>query len=343
MSYLRLIGVVCAMAIWWYAVAQHRAGRYRRGELLLALLVGGALGAVSVAPGIVDVLTAVFAVPTRLMALTIAGNIVLFALVLVLFKHLSELRGSMSDLVRSLARSAYSTDATGPSAGSITVVIPAFDEQPNLERMLPTLPAQACGRPVRALVVADGARDRSADVAQRHAAGVTSHAINRGQGDALRTGFEIALHDGADIVVTMDADGQHRPEEIARLVQPIIDDQADFVLGSRVRGEYEERGSARHAGIVIFSVIVSWLAGTRVSDCTNGFRAIRGAALQRLELRESRFSAPELIIEAAAKGLRIREVPVSVLARHHGQSKKPGSWRYPFGFTLAIVRAWLRS
>ena len=102
-------------------------------------------------------------------------------------------------------------------------------------------------------------------------------------------------------------------------------------------------GAARHIGIVFFSALISALTGVRITDCTNGFRAIRASGLARLELRENRFSAPELIIEAAQKDLRIKEVPVTILTRQEGKSKKPRSWRYPVGFAWVILRTWLRS
>jgi glycosyltransferase involved in cell wall biosynthesis len=166
--------------------------------------------------------------------------------------------------------------------------------------------------------------------------------MNRGQGDALRTGFEIALAEGAEIVMTMDADGQHQVSDIAKLVQPIVDGEADYVMGSRFLGEYEDRGGFRHAGIMIFTVLLNLFTRARITDCTNGFRAIRASSLTKLELHEDRFSAPELIIEAVKKGLRIREVPVHIARRAAGESKKPRQLEYPLGFLRAMLQTWLR-
>jgi glycosyltransferase involved in cell wall biosynthesis len=166
--------------------------------------------------------------------------------------------------------------------------------------------------------------------------------MNRGQGDALRTGFDIALQQGADIVVTMDADGQHRPEDMERLVKPVIEGQADYVMGSRFLGEYEDRGSLRHIGIVLFTGLINLLGGVKITDCTNGFRAIRGSELAKLELREDRFNAPELIMEAHRHGLRIKEIPVAIKHRVTGESKKPRRLGYPLGFAWTILKIWLR-
>ena len=343
MSYLRLVGLLISLAVLLYVWWQRHRRHYRRGEFLLGILVASGLGAVSLFPPIVNGLTQLFRVPTRLMALAILGNIVLFLLVLYVLRELSSVRDSMGDLVRALARAEYHAASREKAQQDIAVIMPAFNEEKGLEKLLPSLPSQVCGQSLRALVIVDGAQDQSAAVARHYAVPVTSHVVNRGQGDALRTGFELALQDGVDIVMTMDADGQHRPDEIERLVAPILAGEADFVMGTRFLGHYDDRGSKRHVGILGFSALISLLSGVRITDCTNGFRAIRASALTQLELRENRFSAPELIMEAVGKGLRIKEVPVSILSRYEGESKKPRSWRYPLGFALVILRTWLRS
>lgn len=166
--------------------------------------------------------------------------------------------------------------------------------------------------------------------------------VNRGQGDALRTGFRIAELERADVVVNLDADGQYLPEEMERLVAPVLDGKADFVLGSRFLGYYEEAGSVRHAGVVFFSWLISLLTGRRITDCTNGFRAIRVSELGKLDLREDRFNATELILEALKNGLRFEEVPVTMLRRAEGESKKPKRLAYPLGVFRVIVQTWLR-
>jgi glycosyltransferase involved in cell wall biosynthesis len=171
---------------------------------------------------------------------------------------------------------------------------------------------------------------------------VATHPVNRGQGDALRTGFALALQRGADVIVTMDADGQHRPDEIVELVKPILLDEADYVQGSRFLGRYDDAGGSREIGIHIFSKLINVLSGTSITDCTNGFRAIRAEALAELRLEEDRYSSAELIMEAAAKRLRILEIPVHVRSRSHGESKKPARLGYPLGWLGAVLRVWLR-
>src|SRR3712207_1776838 len=165
---------------------------------------------------------------------------------------------------------------------------------------------------------------------------------SRGQGDALRTGFAIAQLERAEVVINLDADGQYKPEEIERLVKPIISGKADFVLGSRFMGFYEEAGSVRHIGVVFFSKMISLLTGTRISDCTNGFRAIRISELHKLDLVEDRFNATEIILEALKKRLRFEQVPVTMLSRAAGETKKPPKLAYPLGVFRVISSTWLR-
>jgi len=140
----------------------------------------------------------------------------------------------------------------------------------------------------------------------------------------------------------MDADGQHRADEIEKLVKPIVADEADFVQGSRFLGHYDDAGGSREVGIRVFTRLINLLSRAGITDGTNGFRAIRSDRLATLHLKEDQFSAPELIMEAARHGLRIKEVPVHVRTRTHGVSKKPLRLAYPTGFLRTIVEVWLR-
>jgi glycosyltransferase involved in cell wall biosynthesis len=158
----------------------------------------------------------------------------------------------------------------------------------------------------------------------------------------LRAGFDLAAEAGADVVVTLDADGQHDPAEMSRLVEPVIDGRADLVIGSRVLGAYEKDSHVRAAGVVVFNWMVSALTLRRITDCSNGFRAIRVPALARLDLRQRQFHTSELLLEAIKKGLRVIEVPVTIRTRAGGVSKKGPTLKYAIGFTRAILGTWLR-
>jgi glycosyltransferase involved in cell wall biosynthesis len=230
-------------------------------------------------------------------------------------------------------------ERAGPN---LAVVIAAYNEAGSVGPVLDSLPSTVCGLRVCPVVIDDGSADRTAEEARAGGAVVGSHGRNLGQGDALRTGFAVARRLGAQVVVTMDADGQHDPAELPDLVGPVVAGDADYVQGSRFLGRYDDAGGARHLGIRGFTRMIAFLTRTAITDCTNGFRAIEGASLVRLDLVEDRFSASELLIQAAGHGLRIREVPVHIRSREIGESKKPRGLGYAWGYLGAIVRSWAR-
>lgn len=227
-------------------------------------------------------------------------------------------------------------------AGAILVVIPALDEAESLEVVLPRLPATVKDSPVRALVVDDGSTDGTPDVARKHGALVVEHPFNRGGGAALRTGYELARQLEVQVVVTMDADGQHQPEEIAALVTPILDGDADAVIGSRVLGECENYSLIRLVGVRIFNLLIRVLTGTPITDCSSGFRAFRLSELAKVRLVQDQFHTAELIIDAAKKGMRIVERPIKITRRHAGHSKKGANLTYAFSFLRTILATFAR-
>ena len=138
--------------------------------------------------------------------------------------------------------------------------------------------------------------------------------INRGGGAALRTGYRLLADSEAKIVVTLDADGQHLPEEMERLVKPVLDGEVAVAHGSRVLGEAERNHPAREAGIVFFNKLVSLITRTHVTDCSNGYRAVRADVLPQLVLRQEQFHTSEFMIEAIKRGIPAKEVPVTVVS-----------------------------
>ena len=131
---------------------------------------------------------------------------------------------------------------------------------------------------------------------------VARHVINRGGGAALRTGYRLLADSGAKIVVTLDADGQHLPSEMERLVEPVLSGEVAMAHGSRVLGEAEPGHPAREAGIVFFNRVVSFITRTKVTDCSNGYRAVRADVLPQLVLRQEQFHTSEFMIEAIKRG-----------------------------------------
>ena len=227
--------------------------------------------------------------------------------------------------------------------GAVAVIIPALNEADALPGVLRRMPISCNELPVHALVVDDGSGDTTGEVARAHGALVARHERNRGGGAALRTGFELAIDAGARIVVTLDADGQHAPEEMENLVKPVLEGYADLAVGSRALGAAAPNAFARELGIAVFNKLITFLMRHKITDCSNGYRAIRTGMLAQLDLRQEQFHTSELLIEALARGAQVIEVPVHIAPRTHGTSKKPRSFRYGFGFARAIFVTWLRT
>ncbi len=326
------------LALYFFAFSKRRS----RGEILFGLIITLGIAALSIDPAVANFLTSLFQLQNRLFAVLVFSNMLLFVLFLYLLRRLNSTREDMSHMVRMLARTEYQRiHERTDHQDKILVIIPAYKEEETITEVLNRLPATMSGYLLEPVVVVDGNYDNTERVVRGMGHRVATHVTNRGQGGALITGFEIAIHEGAPFVVTMDADGQHDVKDLPTLLEPILNDEADYVMGSRFMGEYEDQGSARHVGIVLFSRLISLLSGTRITDCTNGYRAIRTSKLALLSLTEERFNAPELIIQANRNRLRIKEVPVTIRTRAVGESKKPRRLGYPIGFGLAMLRAWL--
>jgi glycosyltransferase involved in cell wall biosynthesis len=300
-----------------------------------------------VVPQVGEVFTRLFGLENRGFALLSFATLLLFALFLYLLNQVQEARRRNGEIVTGLAVSQFaeryiSLEERSSERREILIVVPAYDEEGGIREVLRRVPKEILGYKVKIVVVDDGSTDATAEITRQEGFPIVTHVVNRGQGDALRTGFQIAQRERADIVINLDADGQYKPEEIERLVEPIIENRADFVLGSRFMGFYEEAGSVRHVGVVFFSRLISILTGAKISDCTNGFRAIRVSELHRLDLREDRFNATEIILEGLKNKLRFEQVPVTMLSRTAGETKKPPKLAYPLGVFRVIIQTWLR-
>ena len=205
----------------------------------------------------------------------------------------------------------------------------------------------ASGLDVDVVVVDDGSTDRTAERARRAGARVIRHPVNLRIGAAEQTGILYALGHGYDVAVRLDGDGQHPAEGIGPLVAEILDRGADMAVASRFMpgGEGYTSTPARRVGIALLSVLMTMLAGRRVTDPTSGFRAFGPRAMRLLaSLPASDYPEPETLVDARRAGLTVREVPVSFRARASGQSSigPLGAIYYMAKISLAILVAGIR-
>ena len=341
---LRSAGLLVAAGIVAFAVLRRRS--LRNVDVLILLAAGLGLAVVS-GTEVTDKLLSAFSFERgnggRILGLAVFAIFVLFLLVLRAISQAGRNSRQLSAVLEGLAWEEF-RQAGLPERfrGKIAIVVPAYDEAESIGCVLDLIPDEVCGVPTAVLVVDDGSRDGTGDVAARHGAIVARHVINRGGGAALRTGYRLMADSGAEVVVTLDADGQHLPAEMERLVKPVLEREVDVAHGSRVLGRADRDHLARELGIVFFNRLVSLITRTHVTDCSNGYRAVRATVLPQLVLRQEQFHTSEFMIEAIKRGIPAKEIPITVERRLHGHSKKPAVVRYGLGFANAIFRTWLR-
>lgn len=279
----------------------------------------------------------------RLLALLILSNIFLWFFVFYQRAKNENRYYQFDNFVRSFTVSDFLKNTNIDHVrDSIVILIPAYNEADNLKTVLSQIPEKVNSKPVHVLVLDDGSSDGTADVVRQKNALVASHPTNRGGGAALKTGYDLVTHLNPSVVLTMDADGQHNPEEIETLVQPILSGEADFVIGSRVLGQCADYSSFRLLGVHVFSRLINLIVGTRITDCSSGYRAIKGNVLDECLLLQEQYHTAEVIIEAAKRGFRIVERPVTIACRLSGESKKGHDVKYGLFFLRTIIKTWLR-
>jgi glycosyl transferase family 2 len=224
----------------------------------------------------------------------------------------------------------------------VVVIIAAYNEEEGIGAVLAAVPSMSCGMPVDTLVVADGCTDATAVVARRHGARVCELAVNRGQGAALRLGYALARRGGARYVVTTDADGQYDMAELPLLLQPLVDDEADFVTGSRTLGRQETSDPVRHLGVHVFAMLASALTRQRLTDTSFGFRAMRAEVTEAVTLLQAQYQASELLLGVISHGYRVLEQPMTMLARTAGKTKKGNNFVYGMRYARVLVGTWSR-
>jgi glycosyltransferase involved in cell wall biosynthesis len=192
---------------------------------------------------------------------------------------------------------------------SIWLIIPAYNEAAIIGRVV----AEVVERGYNVAVVDDGSIDETGRRAGAAGAIVITHPINLGQGAALQTGIQFALRQGAQVIVTFDADGQHRPADIESLIDALTTNNADFALGSRFLGGAVAMPPSRRILLLAATWFTRQTTGLKVSDTHNGLRAMTRRGASRIKLRQNRMAhASELLDQIARSGLRYIEVPVTI-------------------------------
>jgi len=222
----------------------------------------------------------------------------------------------------------------------IAVVIPALNEELNIKSVIQSIPDFVD----QVFVINDGSTDNTAKVASEANAVVINHKDNRGVGYAFKTGVEAVLNGNFDIMVNMDADGQFNPKDIAKLVTPIINNEADFVTASRFKDKslIPDMPKSKLWGNKRMAGFLSWMTKQKFHDVSCGFRAYNKLALMKLNLFGDFTYTQETFIDLAFKNVRILEIPVEVRGtREHGKSRIASNlFKYAVKTFKIIIRAY---
>ena len=201
----------------------------------------------------------------------------------------------------------------------VWVVIAAFNEG----KVIRDVVSEVVAAGWQLVVVDDGSRDDTAQTAAVPGAIVVRHRVNLGQGAALQTGIDYAIRRGARAIVTFDADGQHRCEDIPLLIAAL--DDADIALGSRFLGGVEGASGGRKVLLRTATAVSNSLSGMKLTDAHCGLRAFRVSAAPALRITQDRMAhASELLRKIKKSGLAVVEVPVTVRYTEHSMSKGQG-------------------
>ena len=225
----------------------------------------------------------------------------------------------------------------GEKTMRVLVIIPAYNEAENIKRVVDNLVTYYPQYDY--VIINDGSTDNTARVCQENGFNYVSLPINLGIGGGVQTGYLYARNHHYDIAVQIDGDGQHDPKYVRNVIEPIVNQKADIVIGSRfLTGDGFQSSTARRFGIRLLSDLIHICNGIRIKDVTSGYRAVNRKFIEIYAKTYAQdYPEPEAIIAAAQYGAKIQEVPVVMMERTGGVSSI-STWK-PFYYMLKVSLA----
>lgn len=216
----------------------------------------------------------------------------------------------------------------GDAMPQISVIIPVFNEETTACTIVEQIKQAINAIDYEIVLVDDGSTDGTSEQIRLlvvNSVVVITHSVNRGKGAALRTGFRESR---GDIIVIQDGDLEYDPNDIPRLIRPILDGKADVVFGSRFHGEVQRVHLFYHRiGNLVLTLFSNFMTNLNLSDMECGYKAFRREVIESFTIREDRFGVePEITAKVAKRGWRVYEVPVSYSGRDYSEGKKIG-WK----------------
>ena len=203
----------------------------------------------------------------------------------------------------------------------LSIIIPVYNEELTVGNIIDRVKKvmQQTGLKHEIIVVDDCSYDKSLQTAKKHNAKIYTLKEHLGKGYALRAGFAKAK---GDIIITIDSDGSHRPEELPRVLAPILQDKADLVIGSRYLNQKNVAARKLNAfGVQIFNFLIQLLTGVAITDSQSGYRAMKREVLKNQKLKSGGYEIEsEMLVKTAKEGFRVTEVPISFEQRTYGRS-----------------------
>lgn len=220
----------------------------------------------------------------------------------------------------------------------VIAAIPCF----NTESFIADVVSKAKKHVDQVIVIDDGSHDGTAEAATAAGALVISHGTNRGYGEAIKSCFEAAKANAADVLVILDGDGQHNPDDIPKLLTPILQGEADLIIGSRFLAKERSTPRYRKFGIDVITLLWNFGSKEKTSDAQSGFRAYSKKIFETFSLSERGMSISIEILEKARRsGAVIGEVPISCL--YAPSTLNPKAIRHGLGVALSVVRVRLKN
>ncbi len=234
----------------------------------------------------------------------------------------------------------------------LAICIPAYNEEKTIAQVIEAVPKHFAGvTSMKVFVINDGSTDQTVDRALEAGRKIFPHSVdvievqtNKGLANAFFTGIQKALSWDADFIVNIDADGQYRSEEIPALLDPLLKNEADMVIGDRLVETLRFMSWAKKYGNMAGSWFLRKLTGIKVRDASSGFRAYTRKAAQSIQVHSKHTYTHENLIQAHYEGLRIAQVPVTFIARTDGTSSRliSGVLKHIFKSLQGIFAAWRR-
>lgn len=336
-SFLRIFGLVLGT---FFLIWSLKEKKNKYFFFSLKRFVGFGLIIFSIFPNLLIIPSEIFKIEHngRLLVIIILSIIILFMVIFNFINKLSKIETNIEDLI--VEKKINYLESQNFSA-DIVILIPSYNELDNLKLLLKKFPKKIDNYHLKVIVIDDASQDDTYDFVKSLNIICIKNFRNRGQGASLRIGYKLINNFNTKVVVTLDADNQHKVDELEYIVRPIIEDKADLVIGSRSLGKTYKSNFTRSAGLKIFNSLISFIVKQKITDCSSGYKAFNSQCLKKLVLSQNRYQSADAIINTYKNNFKIKEVPISILERKYGTTKKGNDLFYGIGFFFSILKSWL--